>query len=292
MPYRQIDVDSWGQFRSVVDGEDFQSWAFRGQADAEWPLLSSLSRYFKANQVDPRAWSGQEERILRIFRRKAHLFLQHVPPDEEVFQWLALMQHHGAPTRLIDLTWSPYVAAFFALERATRATAVWAFRAPGISELDEQIIRGGKRIRPRDMSVWKPENYNRYFLLGTIPFVVISEPLVMNRRLIAQSGTFMVPGVLDEPVEDILNEYPNPESTVVKFVLNTAKMRDAAMRALYSMNLTNATLFPDLDGLGRSMAYELEFHWAFDPHTMKATPGFPDPDELGFWDVYRKSLPM
>lgn len=290
MPYKQINVDSWGQFRSLVDGEEFQSWAFRGQADAEWPLLSSLSRYLEANKVDPRSWSGQEERILRIFRRKAHLFLQHVPPDEEDFQWLALMQHHGAPTRLIDLTWSPYVAAFFALERATRPAAVWAFRAPGISELDEQIIRGGKRIRPRDMSVWKTGNYNQYFLLGTIPFVVISEPLVMNRRLIAQSGTFMVPGILDEPVENILNEYPNPESTVVKIVLDTGAMRDAAMRTLYSMNLTNATLFPDLDGLARSMAYELEFHWAFDPHTMKATPGFPDPDDLGFWDVYRKSL--
>ena len=37
------------------------------------------------------------------------------------------------------------------------------------------------------------------------------------------------------------------------------------MRALYMMNITNATLFPDLDGLARSLAYELEFHWKYDP---------------------------
>ena len=40
------------------------------------------------------------------------------------------------------------------------------------------------------------------------------------------------------------------------------------------MNISNATLFPGLDGLARSLAYELETHWAFDPITMKRRPGF------------------
>jgi hypothetical protein len=40
------------------------------------------------------------------------------------------------------------------------------------------------------------------------------------------------------------------------------------------MNVTNATLFPDLDGLARSMAYELEFHWGFNPKTMAINPGY------------------
>ncbi|MEO0602329.1 MAG: hypothetical protein AAF211_12880, partial [Myxococcota bacterium] len=61
---------------------------------------------------------------------------------------------------------------------------------------------------------------------------------------------------------------------VVKFVLRTAAIRRDAMRWLYSMNATHATLFPDMDGLGRSIAYELEFHWAFDPITMDRVPGF------------------
>ena len=54
------------------------------------------------------------------------MFLGHVPEWEDDFQWLALMQHHGAPTRLLDFTWSPYVAAFLALERAVDDAAVWA----------------------------------------------------------------------------------------------------------------------------------------------------------------------
>ena len=91
----------------------------------------------------------------------------------------------------------------------------------------------------------------------------------MNRRLIAQSGTFLVPGILHESVEEILMGYPNPKETLIKFILPANKVREKGMRELYRMNITQATLFPDLDGLARSLAYELEFHWAYDPRTMK-----------------------
>ena len=49
-------------------------------------------------------WGSQEKRILRIFQRKGHLFLTHIPDRLDIFQWLALMQHYGAPTRLLDFT--------------------------------------------------------------------------------------------------------------------------------------------------------------------------------------------
>jgi hypothetical protein len=42
------------------------------------------------------------------------------------------------------------------------------------------------------------------------------------------------------------------------------------------MNITNATLFPDLDGLAKSMALEFELHWAYDPATGKRFDGFDD----------------
>jgi hypothetical protein len=62
-------------------------------------------------------------------------------------------------------------------------------------------------------------------------------------------------------------------------------VRADAMRELYAMNITHATLFPDLEGLARSLAYELEFHWAFDPRTMEPNPGFPPPHDLDEWGV-------
>ena len=108
----------------------YSNWAFRGERDERWPLYSSLSRYLMNFGVDTSAWPEQEARILRVFKRKAHQFLTQPPEPDDDFQWLALMQHHGAPTRLIDFTWSPYVAAFFALERTLNDGVVWAMN-PG-----------------------------------------------------------------------------------------------------------------------------------------------------------------
>jgi hypothetical protein len=110
-------------------------------------------------------------------------------------------------------------------------------------------------------------NFNRYFLKGHNRFIWIGEPHTMNRRLIAQSGTFAVPGVLDAPLEEILGD-SGQENILAKFVL-TNSIREVGMRELYRMNITYATLFPDLDGLAKSLAYELEFHWAYNPRTME-----------------------
>ena len=95
----------------------------------------------------------------------------------------------------------------------------------------------------------------------------MGEPHTMNRRLIAQSGTFAVPGVLDVPIEEMLKD-TDQENIMAKFVM-THPVREVGMRELYRMNITYATLFPDLDGLAKSLGYELEFHWAYNPRTMK-----------------------
>jgi hypothetical protein len=257
--YRVFRLTSWEAFLKLVIHPPYSNWAFRGERDARWPLYSSLSRYLQNFTVHKDAWPEQEGRIVRIFKRKAHQFLERPPDWEDDFQWLALMQHHGAPTRLIDFTWSPYVAAFFALERAVGDGVVWALNPARVDS-----TRGGRKGRtdPR-----KPGNFERLFLKGDQRFIWMGEPHTMNRRLIAQSGTFAVPGVLDVPVEEILSDR-DQESILAKFVL-THPVREVAMRELYRMNITYATLFPDLDGLARSMGYELEFHWAYNTKTME-----------------------
>jgi FRG domain len=244
-------------------------------------MFSALSRYLTNYGVHEEAWPLQEQRILWLFKRKAHLFLDHVPTETDVFQWLALMQHHGAPTRLLDFTWSPHVAAFFALERATSNCVVWAVAVPKIWNAafifsDSKLGRVSESAK--NLSLRRAENYKRRFLSNKVPFVVTDDPFVMNQRIIAQSGTFLIPGVLDQPVESILSglghEHGQPEAWVVAFVLNTKTLRDEAMQALYRMNVTNATLFPGLDGTARSLAYELEQQWVFDPKTFEARPGY------------------
>ena len=271
--YEVVRVRTWLEFQEVLRQGRYKSWAFRGQSDARWSLASSLSRYLDSFGVHRDAWALQEWRIIRIFRRKAHLFLDNVPAEDDVFQWLALMKHHGAPTRLLDFTWSPFVAAFFALQGATREAAVWALSVPQLRQPPghlPQEYQGSAATRP----MREAGSFERLYLNATVPFVAVGEPYVMNKRLVAQSGTFVTPSVIDRPVEEILATYPDSRSLLTKVVLETDSLREDAMEELYSMNVTPATLFPDLDGLARSMAYELEFHWAFNPKTMEEYGGF------------------
>ena len=259
-----VAIDSWEELVETL-GSLSASWTFRGHSDARWSLQSTLARRFISTGIDSRAWPEQENRILRIFKRKAHLFLDHIPDDADSFRWLGMMQHHGAPTRLLDFTWSFYVAAFFALEGATRDAAIWAVN---LNALEESVKLGDRRkVSPYKLGPWVAGNYEKYFLDNSLSFAVYGEPRIMNQRLIAQSGTFIIPSTLAEPVEVILSRYSHPKP-FVKYVLKTDKLRATALRKLYSMNITHYTLFPGLDGLARSMGFEAEYNWAFDPRTM------------------------
>ncbi|HSW16211.1 MAG TPA: FRG domain-containing protein [Ramlibacter sp.] len=250
-----IRLTRWPEFVAYADS--MEGWAFRGHVSPEWPLVPSLTRRLQCYCPDPRLWPLREARAMRIFRRKAHIYLHDRTALEDDLRCLALMQHHGASTRLLDFTKSPFVAAFFALESANRDVAVFALNTPALwlsaPAFDPSLTRS--RIDPR-----APGNFDRYFARNQLPLIWFGEPSEMDSRLVAQSGLFVVPGVLDKPLDVILDGYGGSDDLLTQFVL-PAGMREEAMRALYRMNVTYATLFPDLDGLARSVSYELEAIW-------------------------------
>jgi hypothetical protein len=248
-------VRDWADLARTL--ESLEGWAFRGEQSADWDLFSSLSRRLMRFCPDRSGWPEREARAMRIFRRKAHNHLQDHRVLEDDLRTLAMMQHHGAPTRLLDFTKSPFVAAFFALEHAVEDAAVFALDTPRLwssaPRFDAQLTR--ERIDPR-----LPGHFERYFAPNTLPLLWAGEPSEMDKRLTAQSGLFLVPGVLQLTLDQILKEYEPDGSLLLKIVV-PARLRADAMKALYRMNVTYATLFPDLDGLARSMGYELEVLW-------------------------------
>ncbi len=268
-------IHTWGEFVGIIQGwKGFRNWCFRGQANAEWSLKSSMSRHIEVSKVCNDVWKLQETRIRRIFQRKSHLFLDDIPEDDEL-EWLALMQHHGAPTRLLDFTWSPYVAAFFALERATSDAAIWAINLPLLWEIHSRHKIGGVKVTEADPR--SRDAFERYYLPNRSAFVWQGDPFRMPQRVVAQSGTFLVSSHLGMTVEAILAGYPGSGELLVQFVLQTSKLRAEAMASLYSMNITQATLFPGLDGLARSMAYEFEYSWQVDVRTSEEVESLKDP---------------
>jgi hypothetical protein len=262
MKAADLTVSTWSDLHNVLDDFATAGWAFRGQADANWPLESSLTRYLRAF-VDPNiGWLGRERQILHAFKRKAHPLLPRTPEPSETLEWLALMQHHGAPTRLIDFSWSPYVAAFFALERATADAAIWGIasnpQVPNYQGFEISVLLN-EVPRLNDRSASKADSAE--LCSGKdIPAVVIGEPVLMNQRMTTQVGTFAVPIARS----DVALENLVPPDSVFKLKLVTESLRKKSMERLHNMNLTNASLFPGVDGFARSLAYELEFKWKVD----------------------------
>lgn len=251
--------ESWPQLRDELDRLSDGQWIFRGQENAAWGLTSTLYRQLNGRKVRPQIWEEQERRAIRIFTRKAQLHLSSLPNN--LLEWLALMQHHGAPTRMLDFTYSAYVAAFFALDNAAADAAIWALNPAVLNADKDPALRTSNKVLPPPPCLPETDPYLQCFLQNDKRTAYVLSPYVMNQRLTAQSGTFLVPTVLDASIGDLLLEREDTGRALVKLVIATSKVRTPAMLELYRMNISQATLFPGLDGLARSMAQELEINW-------------------------------
>lgn len=116
-----IESVKWEQ----LEGYDGGNSIFRGHRCAEWRLETSLERTCKRLYGSLERADQIEKIVLREFRRRLHHYSQNVPSSKEPLRWLSLMQHHGAPTRLLDWTYSIYIAAYFAAEHGSSDFAVW-----------------------------------------------------------------------------------------------------------------------------------------------------------------------
>jgi hypothetical protein len=165
------------------------------------------------------------------------------------------------------------VAAFFALERTTVDAAVWAFNLPLMWQNSNRAIDG---VNMRDADPREPGIFDEVYANNEHSFAWQGDPFRMPQRVVAQSGTFLVMGNVHRTVQEIFDGYPTPKggtplenALLIQFVFDTAKVRADAMESMYSMNITQSTLFPGLDGLARSMHYEFEYSWEVDLRTDK-----------------------
>ena len=257
---KTIEVNSWHQF--LEETSKLDQWAFRGQAKYGLPLYSSLSRRLMMLGSTPDDWSIREKRAIRVFKRKAHVHISDHSILYNTLRCMAMMQHHGAATRLLDFTKSPFVAAFFALQAAATDAAIYALNTPALWYLAPRDMPQLNRatINPR-----ANDNLEKYFLSNEYPIIWFGEPDEMDSRLVAQSGLFVIPGQLHLSIEHLLQGYEtanaNQSTNLLVQLILKHDMRQEAMRELYRMNITHASLWPDLDGLARSMNQELEIIW-------------------------------
>jgi hypothetical protein len=253
-----------------------QHWAFRGHADENWKLQPSLER-LALRYDDIRG--GAESYVLRAFKRRAHHYLRDLPEERETLEWLALMRHHGAPTRLLDWTKSPYVAAFFATAEAGRddTSAIWAIDLEAIRREAMELLReAGSSYPGTDSSFSTRDAFNAILMGETRPAIVAPvQPFRTNERVTSQQGLFLCANSLNFPgfeiglkqvlesdrerCEKILSEQsPKAAESVYKprrlfKLLISPSARRQVLKELHRMNINYATLFPGLDGFAQSL---------------------------------------
>jgi hypothetical protein len=245
-------LDTWAEYKNFVD-ELSENWVFRGQGDAIWALENAIERtdfiHFRNNI---------EAEFLAEFQRGARNYLtkDHIP--EHTIEWLALMQHHGAPTRLLDFTRSPFIAAYFAFEYCNPLPdyniAIWAIninylRQRSVEVLSQQFSDELKRSN----NLIDEIVFEKIFYSNKLNMVFPVEPFRMNRRYSLQQSIFVSTGTSETPFMSQLSFLADAMGQAVIKIELPATLKKEVLRNLQRMNLNRASLFPDLDGYAASL---------------------------------------
>lgn len=254
---QEIRVRDWNE----LNNELFQnSWyaphgrfrgpfVFRGMSSSKWDLQTSLMR------VGGR-YEKLEASMLRNFRKYAH---RDAAPGDSFWHWLALAQHHGLPTRLLDWTFSPHVAAHFATEDVNEFAmdgVVWRVDFVRLHELLPKALR--RLLKKESAAAFNTEMLDRYassldeldrkFRKAGSPGVLFFEPPSLDERIVNQAAFFSVMSPATTRLDHWLEE-SCPELGL-KIVI-PASVKLEIRDKLDMMNLTERMIYPGLDGLSR-----------------------------------------
>jgi hypothetical protein len=234
---------SWSE-----DLQRFRSpFAFRGIARPDRTLASSLVRLAESGADIHRL----ELALLRNFRKYAH---SEATGADSVWDWLALGQHRGLPTRLLDWTYSPLVALHFATESLAEYehdAMVWCVN---FVEANKRLPRRLKRILEQEGSdtftvgmLGAFESLREFDALSREPFVVFLEPPAVDRRILNQLALFSLMSSPSATLDDWVADHPD----LCRRVVIPARLKWEIRDKLDQANVNERVLFPGLDGLSR-----------------------------------------
>lgn len=194
-------------------------WLFRGHADAQWKLLPKAGR--------PPYCDIEDKSVFESWKRRAIEHIRVMPTSD--WEWLAIAQHHGLATRLLDWTTNPLNAAYFAVRESREADAVIyaaRFKYRVVTDV----------VHPMEFL-----GVATYWPSGVVP------------RITRQGGVFTIHGKPSVPLE------AGPEGlTELKTIVIPHKVRDSLVRELSYYGINAVTLFPDLDGLSAFLNWTIE----------------------------------
>jgi len=221
------------------------AFVYRGVADQAWGLETSLRRLGGD-------YINVEKPLLRSFRKYAE---PGSIPAETIWVRLAVAQHHGLPTRLLDWTVSPKVAVHFATaedEHYDKDAAIWCINVSEARSLLPDVLRN---VLDREYAflfsvemlefIRSLEEFDSLSEQGS--FALFFEPPSLDARIVNQGAIMSVmPGAML-----ILSEFLQSHPRLYRRIIIPREIKWEVRDKLDQDNVTERMLFPGLDGLSR-----------------------------------------
>jgi len=233
-------IKDFNDFQKVIQSFN-EDTIYRGVSRASYPILPKVGRQYCIDhfnlKLKYKSLDDYEDKLMLEFKKHALPFLEQRPENE--WEWWAIAQHHGLPTRYLDWTFNPLVAAYFAVEDCNN---------------DEDAI-----VYASDKT-----QFNNY-IDGTNDPLSIDEiflyyPPHINKRIIAQSGIFTAHNdpttelnLIDKPASKI--KLKKNEKYVLEQIIIPKTIKKDFKRLLNLYGINQATLFPGLDGIAKHLTW-------------------------------------
>lgn len=252
----EITISSWNELQTELFAESWNEklgrfrsrYAFRGLSDSNYKLESRLARHGGD-------FRKLEKHLLRNFKKYAH---RSVVEKDSIWNWLSVAQHYGLPTRLLDWTYSPFVAMHFAtadIDTFNVDGVIWAVnyvKTHNIlpEKLSRKLEEEGANVFTVEMLFESIKSLTELENLSSDPFILFFEPPSIDDRIVNQFAFFSMSS--DSRV--VLNSWLEDKMDFWRKIVIPAKLKWEIRDKLDQANITERVLFPGLDGLTKWLA--------------------------------------